>query len=91
MTTLLVEAEDKPDVLARVVMLLHRRSIIVLSFSMRPSEHLGAVHMAITVQVDQTQAERAVANLYKLVNIISVETVRQTLTHQASALPTSGQ
>jgi acetolactate synthase small subunit len=90
MTTFLVEAEDRQDVLARVVMLFHRSAIVVRSFSMRPSEHLGAVRMAITAQVDQTQAERTVANLYKLVNVISVEIVCQTLTHQASALPTSG-
>ena len=77
MTTFMVEAEDKRDVLARVVMLFHRRAIIILSFSMIPAEHPGVVRMAITVEADQVQAERTVANLYKLVNVLSVETVRQ--------------
>jgi acetolactate synthase small subunit len=73
MTTFLVEAEDKPHVLARVVMLFHRRAIVILSFSMRPTEHPGVVRMAITVQANRIQAERTVANLYNLVNILSVE------------------
>jgi acetolactate synthase-1/3 small subunit len=77
MTTFLVKAEDKPDVLARVVMLFHRRAIVILSFSMSSTEHSGVVRMAITVQANRIQAERMVANLYKLLNILSVEIVWQ--------------
>jgi acetolactate synthase small subunit len=77
MATFLVEAEDKQDVLARVVMLFHRRAIVIRSFSMTPSKHPGIVRMAITVEADQVQTERTVANLYKLVNVLSVETARQ--------------
>ena len=77
MTTFWVEAEDKQDVLARVVMLFHRRAIVILSFSMTPVEHPGVVRMAITVDADQVQAERTVDNLYKLVNVLFVETTQQ--------------
>jgi len=75
MTTFLVEAENKPDVLARIVMLFHRRAIIILSLSMIAIEDPGVVRMTATVDADQVQAERTVANLYKLVDVLSVETI----------------
>jgi acetolactate synthase I/III small subunit len=77
MTTLWVEAEDKQGLLARVVMLFHRRAIVILSFSMTPAERPGAVRMVITVNADHAQAQRMVANLYKLVDVLSVQTALQ--------------
>ncbi len=74
-TTFLVEAENKPDALARIVMLFHRRAIIILSLSMIAIEHPGVVRMTVTVDADQVQAERTVANLYKLVDVLSVEMI----------------
>jgi acetolactate synthase I/III small subunit len=75
MTTLLVDAEAKRDVLARVVMLFHRRAVVIPSLSMAPADLSGILHMVITVEADQDQTKRLVADLHKLVNILSVETV----------------
>ena len=74
MTTILVNAEAKRDVLARVVMLLHRRGIFIPSFSMGASELPGILRMVITVETDCEQAKRLIADLYKIVNVVSVET-----------------
>jgi acetolactate synthase small subunit len=73
MTLFLVDALDGRDVLARVVMLFHRRAIVIRSFSMAPAEHPGIVRMAIGVETDRTRAEHTVADLRNLVNVLSVK------------------
>lgn len=80
MTTILVTAEDKRDVLARVVMLFHRRAIVILSFSMTPADLSGVLRMTITMDADESRAKRIVADLCHLVNILSVETIDPLIT-----------
>jgi acetolactate synthase small subunit len=84
MTTLLVETEDKQDVLVRVVMLFHSRAIPILSFSMTPAEQPGIIRMAIAIESDQVHAERITAHLYKLVNVLTVKIRGRTVSpHQS--------
>jgi acetolactate synthase-1/3 small subunit len=65
--------EDKPGVLNRVASLFRRRAFNIESLTVGHTEKAGISRMTIVVDSDQTDAERVVAYLYKLVNVIQVE------------------
>ncbi len=73
--TFVVHVEDKPGVLNRVASLFRRRSFNIESISVGHSEKTGVSRMTIVMETDDVVAERVVANLYKLVNVIRVEDV----------------
>ncbi len=71
--TLIALVEDKPGVLNRVSSLFRRRAFNIESLTVGHTENSGVSRMTIVVNSDQTDAERVVAYLYKLVNVIQVE------------------
>jgi acetolactate synthase I/III small subunit len=71
--TLVALVEDKPGVLNRVASLFRRRAFNIESLTVGHTHKPGVSRMTIVVDSDQTDAERVVAYLYKLVNVIQVE------------------
>lgn len=68
-----VYGENKPDLLARVVLVFHRRAIRIHSLHMEPEERPEVLKIMIVVEASEGQAVRLAADLYKLVNVLSVE------------------
>ena len=71
--TLVAMVEDKPGVLNRVASLFRRRAFNIESLTVGHTDRPGISRMTIVVNSDQTDAERVVANLYKLVNVVQVD------------------
>ena len=71
--TLVALVEDRPGVLNRVASLFRRRAFNIESLTVGHTERPGVSRMTIVVDSSQTEAERVVAYLYKLVNVIQVE------------------
>ena len=70
--TYVVHVEDKPGVLNRVSSLVRRRGYNIESLTVGHTERPGVSRMTLVVLTDDAGAERVQANLYKLVNVISV-------------------
>jgi acetolactate synthase-1/3 small subunit len=70
--TLVTLVEDKPGVLNRVASLFRRRAFNIESLTVGHTEQPGISRMTIVVESDETSAERLIAYLYKLVNVIQV-------------------
>ncbi|MEA4907195.1 MAG: acetolactate synthase small subunit [Anaerolineaceae bacterium] len=70
--TLVALVEDKPGVLNRVASLFRRRAFNIESLTVGHTETPGVSRMTIVVDTDDTNTERLVAYLYKLVNVIQV-------------------
>lgn len=75
LTTFVVHVENKPGVLNRVVSLFRRRGFNIESLTVGHSESPGTSRMTIVVDADAAQARRLEANVYKLVNVITVENI----------------
>ena len=71
--TLVALVEDKPGVLNRVASLFRRRAFNIESLTVGHTDRAGISRMTIVVESDETNAERVVAYLYKLVNVLQVE------------------
>jgi acetolactate synthase I/III small subunit len=71
--TLVVLVEDKPGTLNRVASLFRRRAFNIDSLTVGHTDVPGVSRMTIVMDGDQVSAERVIAYLYKLVNIIQVE------------------
>jgi acetolactate synthase-1/3 small subunit len=76
--TLVVRVENKPGVLNRVASLFRRRGFNIESLTVGHTERPGISRMTIVVDTDESGAMRLEANLYKLVNVLSVENVTAT-------------
>jgi acetolactate synthase-1/3 small subunit len=74
--TLVALVEDKPGVLNRVANLFRRRAFNIESLTVGRTSEEGISRMTIVVDSDQGSAERVTAYLYKLVNVIQVEDLR---------------
>jgi acetolactate synthase-1/3 small subunit len=70
--TIVTLVEDKPGVLNRVASLFRRRTFNIESLTVGHTETPGVSRMTIVVNGDEASAERIVAYLYKLVNVIQV-------------------
>ncbi len=70
--TLVALVEDKPGVLNRVASLFRRRAYNIESLTVGHTELSGISRMTIVVDSNETDIDRVVANLYKLVNTIEV-------------------
>ena len=75
--TLVVLVEDKPGVLNRVASLFRRRVFNIESLSVGHTAEPGISRMTIVIDSDQASAERVTAYLYKLVNVLQVEDLRE--------------
>jgi acetolactate synthase I/III small subunit len=74
--TLVALVEDKPGVLNRVASLFRRRAFNIESLSVGRTELHGISRVTIVMDSDQVNADRVLAYLYKLVNVLEVEDLR---------------
>jgi len=75
--TLIGLVEDKPGVLNRVASLFRRRAFNIESLTVGHTEKPGLSRMTIVVESSQAGAEKVVQNLYKQINVLSVENVTE--------------
>jgi len=73
--TLVAYVEDKPGVLNRVASLFRRRGYNIASLNVGRTHDSGVSRMTIVVEGDSRVAQLMEANLYKLVNVLSVEDI----------------
>ena len=73
--TFVVTVEDQPGVLNRVSSLFRRRNYNIDSLTVGRTERPGISRMTVVVVADNAAAQRIEANLYKLVNVISVSDI----------------
>jgi acetolactate synthase-1/3 small subunit len=76
--TIIVTVEDQPGVLNRVSSLFRRRGYNIESLTVGHTDRPGISRMTLVVLTDDAGAQRVVANLYKLVNVISVDDITST-------------
>lgn len=67
--------EDQPGVLNRVTSLFRRRCYNIVSLNVGQTHEPGISRMTFAVEADDDTALRIEANLYKLVNVLSVEDI----------------
>jgi len=70
--TFIVDVEDRPGVLNRVVSLFRRRNYNIESLAVGRTERPGISRITLVVRADADTADRIEANLYKLVNVLQV-------------------
>jgi acetolactate synthase-1/3 small subunit len=73
--TFVAYVEDQPGVLNRVTSLFRRRNYNILSLNVGPTHQQGISRMTFVVESDDDKAARIEANLYKMVNVLSVEDI----------------
>ena len=71
--TLVALVDDKPGVLNRVASLFRRRAFNIQSLSVGNTAQPGVSRMTIVVDSDEARADRLVAYLDKLINVVHVE------------------
>lgn len=76
--TLVAYVEDKPGVLNRVASLFRRRGYNIASLNVGRTHESGVSRMTIVVEGDSQVAQLMEANLYKLVNVLSVGDITDT-------------
>ena len=74
--TLVALVEDKPGVLNRVASLFRRRAFNIESLTVGRTEIAGVSRMTIVMDSDQVNADRVMAYLHKLVNLLEIEDLR---------------
>jgi acetolactate synthase-1/3 small subunit len=73
--TFVAYVEDKPGVLNRVASLFRRRAFNIESLTVGHTEQPVVSRLTVVVDTDELGARRVEANLYKLVNVLRVESV----------------
>ena len=73
--TFVAYVEDEPGVLNRIASLFRRRGYNIASLNVGRTHEIGISRMTMVVEADEDTARRMEANLYKLVNVISVEDI----------------
>ena len=76
--TLVAYVEDKPGVLNRIASLFRRRGYNIASLNVGRTHEPGVSRMTIVVEGDAGIAQLMEANLYKLVNVLSVQDITET-------------
>ena len=74
---LFITAQNKPDVLARVVMLFHRAAVDIDAIRVPARRKRSELQITICVNGQQAQSQRMAAILEKLVDVVSVEMPRR--------------
>jgi acetolactate synthase-1/3 small subunit len=67
--------ENRPGVLQRVASMIRRRGFNIDSLSVGPTDDPAVSRMTITVHVGKQQAEQAMKQLYKLVDVIKIDDI----------------
>ncbi len=73
--TFVAYVEDQPGVLNRIASLFRRRNFNIVSLNVGRTHEPGISRMTVVVEADDDKARRIEANLYKLVNVLSVEDI----------------
>jgi acetolactate synthase-1/3 small subunit len=73
--TFVAYVEDQPGVLNRIASLFRRRNFNIVSLNVGRTHEAGISRMTVVVEADDDKARRIEANLYKLVNVLSVEDI----------------
>jgi acetolactate synthase I/III small subunit len=73
--TFVAYVEDKPGVLNRVASLFRRRNYNIISLNVGRTHEAGISRMTFQVEASADQAKRIEANLYKMVNVLSVHDI----------------
>lgn len=73
MPTFVVEARHTPETLARIVLLFHRRRVPIHSLSARVGQDSTVLRVEVDVREDEDRTRLIEANLYKLVEVLSVQ------------------
>ena len=76
--TFVALVEDKPGVLNRVVSVFRRRLFNIESLTVSHTHQAGISRITIVVDSDNTEVERIIPYMHKLINVIQVED----LTHE---------
>ena len=74
--TFVVQAENRRDVLARVVLLFHRLNVEIDALYMVRRHSSETMRVSVTAQADRERSQRIQANLYKVVSVTSVKIER---------------
>jgi len=69
-----IEAENRPEVLARLVVLFHRLHVEIHALSMKWARGSETMRLKVTTEAEPDHALRIEAHLYKTVEVRSVET-----------------
>lgn len=75
MRTFVAYVEDQPGVLNRIASLFRRRGYNIVSLNVGRTHQTGISRMTFVVEADDDMGRRIEANLYKLVNVISVQDI----------------
>ncbi len=67
--------EDQPGVLNRITSLFRRRTYNIVSLNVGRTHEPGVSRMTVAVEATAEESARIAANLYKLVNVLSVEDI----------------
>jgi acetolactate synthase I/III small subunit len=78
--TFVVYVENKPGVLNRIASLFRRRGYNIESLTVGHTEHTNISRMTIVCPIGEGAAHRVEANIYKLVNVLSVADVTHSTT-----------
>lgn len=78
--TFVVYVENKPGVLNRIASLFRRRGYNIESLTVGHTERPNISRMTIVSSISEGAAHRVEANIYKLVNVLSVEDVTHATT-----------
>lgn len=70
--------EDKPGVLNRITSLFRRRNYNIVSLNVGRTHEPGVSRMTFQIEADEDGAARIEANLYKMVNVLSIEDLTHT-------------
>jgi len=71
--TFVAYVEDKPGVLNRISSLFRRRNYNIVSLNVGRTHEEGVSRMTFQMEADDDSAKRIEANLYKMVNVLSIE------------------
>jgi acetolactate synthase I/III small subunit len=77
MRTFVAYVEDRPGVLNRIASLFRRRGYNIVSLNVGRTHEPGVSRMTFRVEADDDTALRIEANLYKMVNVLSIEDITQ--------------
>jgi acetolactate synthase small subunit len=71
--TFVIQAENRADVLPRVVMLFHRLNVEVAALYFVQRQGSETMRLSVTVEADRERAMRMEAHLYKIAYVVSVK------------------
>jgi acetolactate synthase I/III small subunit len=73
MPIFVIEARWTPDALSRIVLLFHRRRVSIDSLVAQRNRETDLLRIEVQIEAVEGQAELIEANLYKLIDVLLVE------------------